>query len=166
MIDTHRLLSYEKNKAEELNLVISYMTDKLNILDGLLGKDVVDKISWSWSSGINFKDCTEEQMQTIKDVFDIDKLGKDISEYSVTLSTRNKIGKISNGDSVSVGIEFTFGLPETCEIELIEEWNELDPQDVRIEDGKFKQKTVRKEVKCNEPAMMKAIFKSQVDSGV
>ena len=67
MIDTHRLLSYEKKEAEKLNLVMTYLTDKLTTLDNILGKEVVDTISWSWSSGISFRDCTENQMQTIKD---------------------------------------------------------------------------------------------------
>jgi len=166
MIDTHRLLSYEKKEAEKLNLVMAYLTDKLNTLDNILGREVVDTISWSWSSGISFRDCTEDQMQTIKDVFNLNELKKDISEYSVTFSTRHLIGKVSNGDSVELNIEFKFGLPDTCEIQLKEEWLELDPADVQITDGKFMQKTIKKEVKCNEPAMMKAIFKSQVDSGV
>ena len=91
---------------------------------------------------------------------------KNISEYSVTFSTRHLLGKVSNGDSVELHIEFKFGLPDSCEIELKEEWLELDPADISITDGKFMQKTIKKEVKCNEPAMMKAIFKSQVDSGV
>lgn len=166
MIDTHRLLSYEKKEAEKLNLVMTYLTDKLTTLDNILGKEVVDTISWSWSSGISFRDCTENQMQTIKDVFNLNELEKNISEYSVTFSTRHLLGKVSNGDSVELHIEFKFGLPDSCEIELKEEWLELDPADISITDGKFMQKTIKKEVKCNEPAMMKAIFKSQVDSGV
>ena len=158
MIDTHRLLSYEKKEAEKLNLVMTYLTDKLNTLDNILGREVVDTISWSWSSGIVFRDCTEDQMQTIKDVFVLNELKKEITEYSVTLSTRHVIGQTSNKDSVELNIEFKFGLPDSCEIELKEEWNELDPADIHIEDGKFLQKTIVKEVKCNEPAMMKAIF--------
>tara|TARA_Y100000401_G_scaffold64188_1_gene51034 strand:- start:4513 stop:5001 length:489 start_codon:yes stop_codon:yes gene_type:complete len=158
MIEAHRLLTYEKGKAEELNLIISYLTDKLNTLDDLLGNDIVDKISWSWASGIVFNDCTEDQMQTIKDVFVLNELTKDISEYSVTLSTQHIIGKTSNDNSVKLNIEFKFGLPDSCEIQLKEEWNELDPADIQITDGKFMQKTIKKEVKCNEPAMMKAIF--------
>ena len=105
-------------------------------------------------------------MQTIKDVFVLNQLKKYITEYSVTFSTRHKIGQITNGNAVELNIEFKFGLPETCEIELKEEWLELDPADVQITDGKFMQKTIKKEVKCNEPAMMKAIFKSQVENGV
>tara|TARA_R100000231_G_scaffold59312_1_gene48751 strand:- start:963 stop:1463 length:501 start_codon:yes stop_codon:yes gene_type:complete len=166
MIDTHRLLSYEKSKAEELNIVLSYLTGKLNTLDNLLGNDVVDKISWSWQSGIVFRDCTEDQMQTIKDVFNLNEFKKEITEYSVTLSTKHIIGQTTNKDSVELNIEFKFGLPDSCEVELKEEWLELDPADITITNGKFMQKTIKKEVKCNEPAMMKAIFKSQVENGV
>lgn len=167
MAKTHRNLDYESRDRQKLNLVVPFLSNKLYKLDKAIGKGRVDDCVWTYTVGITFRDLTEDEFAKCKKVFQVTTLDKDISEYGVKFHTNKyDTGLKVQGKPITLSLEFRWDLPDTCEIEYVDEWKEVDAQDIKIENDVFLRKETHTKVNCNESTMMKAIFKKQVSNGV
>ena len=167
MAITHRNLDYESKERRRLNLIVPFLSQKLYELDKALGKHRVDDCVWTYTVGITFRDLTEKELKTVKKVFNINNLEKDISEYGVKFYSRDYDTMLRVDDRpIKLSIEFRWDLPETCEIEYVDNWVECQDEIKQGDDGKFLLKEINTKVNCGESTMMKAIFKTQVSDGV
>ena len=161
----HTMLSYESRERKKYNLLVPYLSNLLYDLEDVLGKDRVAEVVWTYSIGITFRDLTEKEFKAVKKVMKADTLKKEISRYGVKFVNPNySTGLFVDNKEVTLSIEFKWDLPDTCELVYKDKWDEIEPSDVKIEDGKFLHKSVEVEVNCGEKEMMKAIFKPQVVS--
>ena len=160
MARTHRTLKYESTERMKMNLLVPYMSKLIYQCDKAIGKDRVDECIWTYTVGITFRDLTEDELSKIKRIFKADKLEKDISQYGVKFTTNHKTGlMLDSGKEVTLSLEFKWDLPETCELVYYDKWNEISPEDVKIEDDKFLHRSTEVQVTCGEKQMMKALFK-------
>lgn len=168
MAITHRNLDYESKERRKLNIVVPFLSQKLYELDKALGKHRVDDCVWTYTVGLTFRDLTESEMKTVKKVFGISELKKDISEYGVKFyNSTYDTGLRIDDRPITLSVEFRWDLPETCEIEYVENWVECQDEVKQGDDGKFLLKEINTKVNCGESTMMKAIFKPQVaDNGM
>ena len=161
----HTILSYESKERKKYNLVVPYLSDLMYKLEEVLGKGRLKETIWTYSIGITFRDLTEKEFKAVRKVMKADTLNKEISRYGVKfVNPKYKTGLFVEDKEITLSIEFKWDLPDTCELVYKDKWDEIEPSDVKIEDGKFLHKSVEVEVNCGEKEMMKAIFKPQVVS--
>ena len=164
MAKTHRILKYENAERKKMNLTVPWMSKKLYELDKAFGKKRLDEIVWTYGSGMTFRDCTKSEMDNICIILNCGKREKTINEFGVKFTARANtelFARTYDDEPITLSVEFKYDLPDSCEIEYVEGWEERKASDVKIEDGKFLMKTVEAKVNCNEQSMVKAIFNQE-----
>ena len=160
----HRSLSYEKNQLRKLKQYVPALSNILYLLDEAFGSEWTDSHTWTYTMGINFKDLTKEEFSEVKKVLNLPSLTKEISESGVTFRTElviNKEVKWGREYQDTLTIDFKWDLPDTCEVEYEEHYQEVEPEDVRVTDGKVSLRKLKPVINCGEKEMMKALFKEQ-----
>ena len=157
----HKSLKYEANRVISVQSQLKWLSDTLYLLDDMFGKLRRNEICYTYGCGIEFTDLSKSEYRQVQEALQhSNPLKKEISSWGVTFSDNKYFtGFYDNEEKpINIAVSYKFGLPETCQIETITTWQEMDEEKVKVEDGKVLQQFTETKVSCGEPAMMKAIF--------
>lgn len=154
----HKLLNWEKRRMIERNYQIQVLSDALYDIQKVIGAERLQKVSYTWGSGITFSGLTKEEFNNIKILLPrLGKLDKNSNEYGLNLKGRFGESEI-NGWMVHVTVDFKWGLPDSCVLEYKVGVEEADPDSYFVGiDGKVKHKTRKTVVNCDKP-MLESVF--------
>ena len=157
----HKSLSYEQNRVVSVTHQLKWLSKILYLCDSMWGKTRRNEVCYTYGCGIEFSDLTKEEYADIRNKLNHKQsLKKEISSWGVTFSDiKYHTGYFDNEDKpINIAVSYKFGLPESCKVEIISTWEEMDKDKVKIKDGKVLQQFTETKVSCGEPAMMKAVF--------
>ena len=156
----HKMLSWESNRIIERNYQIETLSDILYNIQEEIGLKRLQKVCYTWGSGVSFSNLTKDEFTTIKSFLpELSILTKTSNQYGLNLKGTFAKGRVKKQD-VHIMVEFKWGLPEDCKIEYKEVVKDADPEFYFIDkSGKIKHKSTETIVNCKEP-LLESVFSS------
>lgn len=191
--ELHPTLQYEKKRVDEAEVQFNFINELVWRCDKKFGEEWIRKSIWSYGSGIEFKELSEENYLWVKRTLTKmvenetgdSRLGdfkKESNARTLELSKSIGIGYILYADGptesqafVNIAVSFNWGLPDTCEVTYKTETKlvkEGSFQEKRYDgfrkderDGKLYHTETTEVVKCNKP-ILQAVFENKAQSNV
>ena len=165
----HRNLWYEKDNISRRMYQVRIMSDVMYELDKVFSKGRQKNAFWTWNGGIRFTDLTKKEYRAVRKTlhnFGLGKMQKMTNEDGINLS-----GNFADAEmerrltdtgtmhplKVWVNAEFTWGLPDSCEITYKETFRKADANRFFIQDGEVHEKLEEAQIECNKP-VLEAVF--------